>query len=82
MAGVITSVMPTRPKVTLKELAVPVSPGDNRAVSFTNKQSAYYYTQTHRNSHPEHAWYRGLNIAGRRIFNDYHRIAARSSPSA
>jgi glycogen debranching enzyme len=58
----------------LKELAVPVSPGDNRAVSFTNKQSAYYYTQTHRNSHPEHAWYRGLNIAGRRVFNDYHLI--------
>jgi glycogen debranching enzyme len=60
--------------VTLKELAVPVSPGDNRAVSFTNKQSAYYYTQTHRNSHPEHAWFRGLNIAGRRVFNDYHLI--------
>lgn len=50
MAGVITSVMPTRPKVTLKELAVPVNPGDNRSVSFTNKQSAYYYTQTNRNS--------------------------------
>jgi hypothetical protein len=66
--------MPTRPKVTLKELAVPVNPGDNRAVSFTNKQSAYYYTQTHRNSHPEHAWYRGLNIAGRRVFNDYQLI--------
>jgi hypothetical protein len=72
MAGAITSVMPTRPKVTLKELAVPVNPGDNRTVSFTNKQSAY--TQTHRNSHPEHAWFRGLNIAGRRVFNDYHLI--------
>ena len=68
------SAMPARPKVTLKELGVPISPGDNRAVSFTNKQSAYYYTQTHRNSHPEHAWYRGLNIAGRRVFNDYHLI--------
>ncbi len=66
--------MPTRPKVTLKELAVPVNPGDNRAVSFTNKQSAYYYTQTHWNSHPEHAWYRGLNIAGRCVFNDYQLI--------
>jgi hypothetical protein len=74
MAGVITSVMPARSKVTLKELGVPVSPGDNRAVSFTNKQSAYYYTQTHQNSHPEHAWFRGLNIAGRRVFNDYHLI--------
>jgi hypothetical protein len=74
MAGVIKSVAPARPKVTLKELAVPVIPGDNRAVSFTNKQSAYYYTQTHQNCHPEHAWFRGLNIAGRRVFNDYHLI--------
>src|SRR5260370_2887968 len=74
MAGVITSVMPARPKVTLKELAVPVGPGDNRAVPFTNKQSAYYYTQTHRNSHLEHAGYRGLNVAGRRVFNDYRLI--------
>ncbi len=46
----------------------------NRAVSFTNHRSAFYYTQTHVNDHPEHAWFRGLNIAGRRIFSDY-RIA-------
>jgi len=63
--------MPARPQVILEDLAVPVSAGDNRAVSFTNKQSAYYYTQTHRNNHPEHAWFRGFNIAGRHVFNDY-----------
>lgn len=64
---------PTPPKVQLQDLAIDVTSADNRAVSFTNKASAYYYTQTHRNDHPEHAWFRGLNIAGRRIFND-HRL--------
>ncbi len=68
--GVRTAVVPPRAEVTLELLAVPVTDSENRAVSFTNKRSAYYYTQTHRNDHPEHAWFRGLNIAGRRVFND------------
>src|SRR5512133_3502797 len=51
-------------------LAMPVAAAENRAVSFTNKRSAFYYTQTHVNDHPEHAYFRGLNIAGRRIFSD------------
>jgi hypothetical protein len=63
----------TLPGVQLEDLAIDVTPLENRAVSFTNKVAAYYYTQTHRNEHPEHAWFRGLNIAGRRIFND-HRL--------
>jgi uncharacterized protein YfaS (alpha-2-macroglobulin family) len=62
---------PTTGVVTLDSLAIPVSAVENRAVSFTNKRSAYYYTQTHRNDHPEHAYFRGFNIAGRRIFSDY-----------
>ena len=62
---------PVGATVELDDLAVKVTASENRAVSFTNKQSAYYYTQTHRNDHPEHAWFRGLNIAGRRVFNDY-----------
>ena len=62
---------PVGATVGIDDLAVKVTASENRSVSFTNKQSAYYYTQTHRNDHPEHAWFRGLNIAGRRIFNDY-----------
>jgi glycogen debranching enzyme len=54
----------------LQDLAIHVPGGTNRQVSYTNKRSAYYYTQTARNDHPEHAWFRGFNIAGRRIFND------------
>ena len=65
---------PARTAVTLEDLAVTVTPAENRAVVFTNKAAAYYYTQTHRNDHPEHAWFRGLNIAGRRVFNDYHLL--------
>ncbi|MBK6350911.1 MAG: hypothetical protein IPF50_14440 [Proteobacteria bacterium] len=62
--------------VTLDSLAIPVSAEENRAVSFTNKRSAFYYTQTHRNDHPEHAYFRGFNIAGRRVFSDYWLIVA------
>jgi glycogen debranching enzyme len=65
---------PTPPNVRLQDLAIDVAPDENRAVSFTNKASAYYYTQTHRNDHVEHAWFRGFNIAGRRIFNDYRLL--------
>jgi glycogen debranching enzyme len=59
------------PSVSLDELATQVTAEENRAVSFTNKRSAYYYTQTHLNDHPEHAWFRGLNIAQRRVFSGY-----------
>jgi len=44
----------------------------NRCVSFTNKQSAYYYTQTHQNNHIEYAWFEGLNISQNRIFSGYN----------
>ena len=57
--------------VPAQSLAVTVVRAENRAVSYTNKRSAFYYTQTHVNDHPEHAYFRGLNIAGRRIFSDY-----------
>jgi hypothetical protein len=56
---------------SIATLAVPVSRAENRAASLTNKRSAYYYTQTHRNDHPEHAYFRGFDIAGRQIFSDY-----------
>ena len=62
--------------VALDSLGIPVSVEENRAVSFTNKRSAFYYTQTHRNDHPEHAFFRGFNIAGRRIFSDYQLFVA------
>ncbi len=73
-----TPQQPASPTTTraasLDSLAIPVSAKENRAVSFTNKRSAFYYTQTHRNDHPEHAFFRGFNIAGRRIFSDYQLV--------
>ncbi len=63
--------LPERTRVTLDSLSIDVGRDENRAVSFTNRRSAFYYTQTHRNDHPEHAWFRGFSIAGRRVFSDY-----------
>ncbi len=71
VAGATAPPLPARAPAQLDALAVAVSPRANRAVSFTNHRSAFYYTQTHVNDHPEHAWFRGFNIAGRRMFSDY-----------
>lgn len=73
-AAFITSTHASMPDVQLEDLAIGVTAAENRAVSFTNKASAYYYTQTHHNDHVEHAWFRGLNIAGRRIFNGHQLL--------
>ncbi|TKB46270.1 amylo-alpha-1,6-glucosidase [Thalassotalea mangrovi] len=58
-------------KVSLEQLAIDVSAAENRPVSFTNKRSGYYHTQTHANNHPEHAWFSGYNLAQKRLFSDY-----------
>ncbi len=57
--------------VALDALGIAVSREQNRAVSFTNKRSAYFYTQTHVNDHVEHAGFSGFNIAQRRVFAGY-----------
>ncbi len=62
--------LPYRNLARVDSLAIDVSPEENRAVSFTNKRSAYYYTQSHRNDHEEHAAFRGLNVAQKRVFSD------------
>ncbi len=43
----------------------------NRAVSFTNKEAAYYFTQSHDTNHAEHSFFAGMNIAKNRIFGGY-----------
>jgi len=63
--------LPAREAVSLDSLAIPVSAAENRPVSFTNKRSAYFYTQSHVNDHAEHAGFSGLNIAQQRIFAGY-----------
>jgi len=69
--GATAPLLPARAPAQLDALAVAVSPRANRAVSFTNHRSAFYYTQTQRQRPSEHAWFRGFNIAGRRVFSDY-----------
>jgi len=63
--------LPTRSEVTLDSLGIPVTAAENRPVSFTNKRSAYFYTQTHRNDHEEYSSFAGFNVAQRRIFSGY-----------
>jgi hypothetical protein len=58
-------------KILLEDMGIEVSAKDNRPVSFTNKRSAYFYTQTHSNDHQEHSWYNGLNLAQARLFAGY-----------
>ncbi|MBN2281616.1 MAG: hypothetical protein JXQ65_13625 [Candidatus Marinimicrobia bacterium] len=55
----------------LDEMKICVPSEANRAVSFTNKHSAYYYTQSHENNHEEWAWFEGLNIAKQKMFHGY-----------
>ncbi|KUP24177.1 amylo-alpha-1,6-glucosidase [Paenibacillus sp. DMB5] len=55
----------------LDQMKIRVSRENNRAVSFTNKEAAYYYTQSHLNDHPEHAYFEGMNVAKNRIFGGY-----------
>jgi glycogen debranching enzyme len=52
------------------QIAVPRSA--NRIASFTNKAAAYYCAQTHAATHPEYAWYEGLNVAKNRVFGGYN----------
>lgn len=52
------------------KMNIPVSA--NRSISFTNKESAYYYMQSHETNHPEYSWFEGMNIAKNRIFGGYN----------
>lgn len=55
------------------ELAVSVSPQENREYSFTDKKSGYYYGRTQENNFGE--WFAGWNVAQKRIFSDYALFA-------
>ncbi len=66
---------PQLPVSPLDALKITVPAEANRAVSFTNKDAAYYYTQTHKADHPEHTWFEGMNIAKNRVFGGYRLYA-------
>ncbi len=66
---------PQLPDSPLDALKIIVPREANRAVSFTNKEAAYYYTQTHKSDHPEHTWFDGMNVAKNRVFGGYRLYA-------
>ena len=55
----------------LETMQVAVPPSANRIASFTNKAAAYYCASTHAATHPEYAWFEGLNVAKNRVFGGY-----------
>ena len=55
--------------LSVDELAVAVSPDENREYSYTDKKSGYWYGRTHQDNFDD--WFAGWNIAMRRIFSDY-----------
>ncbi|MCM3039351.1 hypothetical protein M3201_06500 [Paenibacillus motobuensis] len=59
----------------LDEMKIFVPAEANRAISFTNKEAAFYFTQSHETNHMEHAHFAGMNIAKNRIFSGYGLMA-------
>lgn len=55
----------------LQELKVAVTPSENRVVTYTNKRSAYFQTQTHILNSELYSWFDGWNIGQKRILSDY-----------
>lgn len=55
--------------LTVDDIAVTVTPQENREYSYTDKKSGYWYGRTHQDHFDD--WFAGWNIATRRIFSDY-----------
>lgn len=55
----------------LDQMKIAVPAQANRSVSFTNREAAYFYTQSHQTNHQEYAWFEGMNIAKNRVFGGY-----------
>jgi glycogen debranching enzyme len=53
----------------IDELAVSVSPKENREFSFTDKRFGYYYARTH--SEYNDNWFSGWHFNNKRVFRDY-----------
>ncbi len=53
----------------VEQIAIHVTPEENREYSYTDKRSGFYYGRTHEDRFGE--WFAGWNLAKRRIFSDY-----------
>lgn len=54
---------------SVDELAVAVTPQENREYSYTDKKAGFWYGRTHQDEPVD--WYAGWNLAKKRIFSDY-----------
>lgn len=57
------------PLLDVEQIAIRVTPQENREYSYTDKRSGFYYGRTHEDRFGE--WFAGWNLAKRRIFSDY-----------
>lgn len=55
--------------LTVDELAIEVTPSENREYSYTDKKTGYWYGRTHQDEPKD--WFAGWNVDKRRIFSDY-----------
>lgn len=55
--------------LSVDELAVSVTPQENREYSYTDKKAGFWYGRTHQDEPVD--WYAGWNLAKKRIFSDY-----------
>ena len=51
---------------SVDELAVAVTPQENREYSYTDKKAGFWYGRTHQDEPVD--WYAGWNLAKKRIF--------------
>jgi len=57
--------------ISVEEMGIEVTLQENRGMSFTNKESAYYFMQSYVNNHVEHAWFAGWTVAATKVVGDY-----------
>ncbi|AZQ61653.1 hypothetical protein EI427_05225 [Flammeovirga pectinis] len=55
----------------LLDIAVPIAPEENRIITYSNKRSAYFQTQSHVLNNELYNWFDGWNIGQKRLFADY-----------
>ena len=64
-----TEKQPEIRSLSVDELAVAVTPQENREYSYTDKKAGFWYGRTHQDEPTD--WYAGWNLAKKRIFSDY-----------
>lgn len=74
-SAILSSKMVAQSSKILDKMQIEASESENRSISFTNKEAAFYFMQSHITNHPEHAWFEGMNVSKNMIFQGYNLYA-------